>query len=224
MLRVEGLQVGTVEELASGSGAAFRTGIRKGPVRRRVRLTTLGLEGDEQADRHHHGGPDKAVLCSALSHYAAWRTELGRPEMGPGGFGENLSLPMTEEDVAIGDRLRVGTAVCEVSQPRIPCWKQAARWDVPDLVLRMRRSGRTGWYLRVLEEGYVWPFAPLEVLARPYAGWTVARLNELLRSGSGEAEVRGIAECPVLAVAFRRELLRTPAPMRPHGGAPEGAD
>ena len=209
-MHVLGLQIGVVEALDGGAPypQRFVTATRKVAAAGPLKIARDRLAGDEQADIRNHGGPDKALLCYGLSHYVPWREELGLPELGPGGFGENLTLDCTEDEVAVGDRWRVGTAVCEVSQPRVPCWKQSARWQRPHLTERMQESGRTGWYLRVLEEGEVWPMAEVEVLARPWPELTLRRCNEALFGPRDPHEAGILAACPALAVRWRDQLLR----------------
>jgi MOSC domain-containing protein YiiM len=143
-------------------------------------LRTANLDGDEQADLRVHGGPGKAVCVYSADHYPAWRQELGLASMEPGAFGENFTVSgHTESDVCIGDIYRIHEAIVVVSQPRTPCWKLARRWNVPDLPRRFLRSGRTGWYLRVAQEGHVQRDAVFELLARPYPKWTIAHVNEV---------------------------------------------
>ena len=116
-------------------------------------LSSTNLAGDGQADLKVHGGPDKAVCVYSADHYPLLAPGTGRSRSAdPGWFGENFSVEgQSETDVAVGDTYRIGTAVVQISQPRAPCWKLGRRWnrlDMPKLVLQ---SGRTGWYLRVLE-------------------------------------------------------------------------
>src|SRR5690606_2996352 len=118
----------------------------------------LGHEGDEQADRAVHGGPEKAIHHYARDHYDLWRAEIGDHPLlhRPGAFGENISTTgLSEEDVCIGDRYRLGTALVEVSQGRQPCWKVDHRFGGLAISAAMVRSRRTGWYYRVIEEGAV---------------------------------------------------------------------
>ncbi len=160
-----------------------RSAIAKCPVTGRVSAGPLGLAGDEQADRHVHGGPDKALHLYAFEHYAAWRRELGHSALlaAPGAFGENLStLGVTEDQLCLGDRLRIGTAVLEVAQGRQPCWKLNDRFAVPDMARRLQQSLRTGWYCRVVTAGEVGAGDALELLARPHADWSIARLMRVL--------------------------------------------
>lgn len=135
-------------------GGLLRTGIYKRPVTGRVRLGPAGLEGDGQADLQHHGGPQQAVYAYAHEHYAWWARQLERDDLGPGHFGENLTVEgLDEDEVCIGDVWRVGETLLQVSQPRIPCHKLAHRMGLPDFVRTFTQSERCGCYLRVLQTG-----------------------------------------------------------------------
>lgn len=147
------------------------------------RIGREGLAGDAQADRKHHGGPEKALHHYALDHYRLWRAEIGdAPALAaPGAFGENLStLGWTEENVCLGDVVRFGSALLQVSQGRQPCFKLALRFGVRDMAVRVQRSGRTGWYYRVLEEGAAREGDALALIDRPCPDWPLARLGRLL--------------------------------------------
>lgn len=154
--------------------------IDKQPVTHALMLGMNGFEGDEQGDRRHHGGPEKAVHHYPEEHYAAWRIDL--PEVRAeafraGAFGENLvTTGLTEANVCIGDVFRLGAARIQVSQARQPCWKLNLRSGIPDMARRVQDSGRTGWYYRVLETGVVAPGAMLQLLERPHPDWPLARL------------------------------------------------
>jgi MOSC domain-containing protein YiiM len=185
----------------------WTSGIYKSPVSGRIPLSPTNLAGDGQADLNVHGGPDKAVCVYSADHYPFWREQLGAPECGPGWFGENFSIEgQSEQDVAVGDTYRVGTVVVQISQPRAPCSKLGRRWsrlDMPKLVLQ---SGRTGWYLRVLEPGDVECGDTLTLIDRPYAHWTIDAVNAVAYSRGGTVHVeaaRELAECPVLAESWR---------------------
>lgn len=137
------------------------TGIHKRPVDGPVQVNRLGLEGDEQADLTVHGGLSKAVYAYPSEHYAFWHEHrlavLKRDEpLDPGAMGENLTLQgLLETDVWIGDRIRTGELVMEVTEPRQPCFKFAARMGFSHAVKLMLQSGHTGFYLRVLQTGRV---------------------------------------------------------------------
>jgi MOSC domain-containing protein YiiM len=148
-----------------------------------VHIGVLGLEGDEQGDPRVHGGPDKAVHHYPFDHYAAWRTELGDHALleRPGAFGENFSTSGIAEDaICLGDLVRAGSAVLEVSQPRQPCWKLADRFGLPKMPRLVQDRLRTGWYYRVLEAGRVAAGDSLTLLERPLPGWPIRTLVELL--------------------------------------------
>ena len=130
-----------------------RTAIWKKPVTGMARLTRLGLVGDEQEDKVSHGGPDRALCSYVADHAAGWVGALGKaPE--PGAFGENLTVQgIDESQVHCGDRFRVGTAIIEITTPRVPCMTLTRRLGYPDTVPFIRALGWCGWYARVIEEG-----------------------------------------------------------------------
>jgi MOSC domain-containing protein YiiM len=191
----------------------WRTGFFKHPVDGPRRLGRTNLDGDGQADLANHGGPDKAVLCYAAAHYPGWRAELGRPDLPHGAFGENFTIDgLSEQAVCVGDRYRLGAALVEVSQPRQPCWKLAWRWRIKELTALVERSGRTGWYLRVLEEGEVQPGQPLTLLERPYPEWTVAKATQVMRRRAQDRAAAGeLADCAALAASWRDRLAEAAA-------------
>jgi MOSC domain-containing protein YiiM len=130
------------------------TGIDKRSVTGPVRVRRHNLAGDAQADLRVHGGEYKAVYAYPFEHYAAWERELGRRDLAPGAFGENLTISgATEERVCIGDVLRIGTAVLQVTHPRTPCFKLAHKFERPQFPQEFLASGRSGYYLRIVEEG-----------------------------------------------------------------------
>jgi MOSC domain-containing protein YiiM len=207
--RIVSVQVGMPAEHGSDDAdnpmdRAWTTGFFKEPVAGPVRVGATNLEGDGQADLRVHGGPDKAVLLYAASHYPAWREELGFA-MPFGAFGENLSVEgMSEADVCIGDVFRAGTARLQVAQPRGPCWKIARRWKIRDLSARVQRTGRTGWYARVLRQGVLQAGDEIVLVDRPHPQWSVALATELLRPANGrEPEAAALAQLPELAESWR---------------------
>lgn len=197
------LRAGSIRPLGE---EGLPSAIHKLPIGRPLAVTRLGLAGDQQADRIHHGGPDKALHHYPAEHYPAWREQFPhRPAFELGGFGENLStLGLTEDDVCLGDIFRLGGAVIQVSQGRSPCRKLNLRFAVPDMLERVRDSGRTGWYYRVLEEGMAGPGDMLIHLDRPLPEWPVARLfRTLFADGAKWAELEELAGLPLLAVGWR---------------------
>ena len=164
-MKLLSVQIGKARTLERG-WRKVRTGIFKDPVLFRVRATRLGLDGDVQADRRVHGGPEMAVYAYDLSGYAHWRGELG-VDFPFGQFGENLTVEgMPETEVRIDDVYRIGAALLQVSKPRSPCFKLALRMERPDFPKRFLRSRRTGFYLRVLEEGELGAGDPITLVSR----------------------------------------------------------
>ena len=154
-MEIVSINVGLPREV-SWKGKTVSTGIYKSPVEGPVKLTTLNLDGDGQADLSVHGGPDKAVYAYPAEHYGFWREELSDSELSWGAFGENFTTQgLLEEDLNIGDTFRIGSAVVRVSQPRMPCYKLGIRLGRADIVKRFLASRRSGFYLSVLEEGTV---------------------------------------------------------------------
>ncbi|MBG0842445.1 MOSC domain-containing protein [Ectopseudomonas toyotomiensis] len=188
-----------------------RSGIAKVPRQEVLAVTTLGLAGDEQGDLRVHGGVEKAIHHYPREHYAAWLAELGEHPllMQPGAFGENFSTTgWTEDDVCLGDLIRAGSALLQVSQGRMPCWKLSDRFGVANLALRVQQSGRTGWYYRVLQEGVVGVGDRLQVVERIHADWPLSRLSAVLFDKRVEPEL--LRECLALPLvpSWRRTLER----------------
>lgn len=150
-----------------------RTGIDKRPVEGRVRLFDDHVDGDTVADTKHHGGYDQAVYAYAREDAAWWAAALAR-DVAPGVFGENLStIGLDLTGAVLGERWSIGSALLEVSSPRIPCRTLAGFWDVPDMIKQFAAAGRPGAYLRIIVEGDVGAGDPIEVVHRPAAGTTI---------------------------------------------------
>jgi MOSC domain-containing protein YiiM len=183
------------------------SGIAKPPVNGPLRVEALGLAGDEQADLRVHGGPDKAVLCYAWSHYAHWRGLLpAQPWLDvPGAFGENLSIDgIDEHAVCIGDRWRIGSALCSVTQGRQPCFKLNLRFGVADTAARVQASGRAGWHLRMLEPGSIAAGDRCEIIDRPHPTHSVASVLALLRDRETRPDRRDAVLALPLPASWRR--------------------
>jgi len=165
-------------------GRTVTTGIFKEPVAGRIPVRSLGLVGDGQADLSVHGGPAKAVYAYPSEHYPFWRQELERPDLTWGAFGENLTTEgLAERKLRIGTHLRVGSALLEVTQPRLPCYKLGIRFGRADMVRRFLASGgRSGFYLAVLEEGAVAAGDPVERISEPVEAPTVFELVDEIRA------------------------------------------
>lgn len=177
-MKVVTLSVGRPREV-EWEGERVLTSIYKEPVERRLRVSRLNVEGDEQADLTVHGGVDKAVYAYPSEHYDEWRRELPGVEFPRAAFGENLTTEGLREDVGIGDRFRIGTAEFVVTQPRMPCYKLGIRFGRMDMLKRMMRNGRTGFYLAVTAEGEVGAGDAVEPIARGGEGLTVADVVNL---------------------------------------------
>ena len=181
-----------------------------------ARLTALGFEGDKVGDPTVHGGIDKAVHFYPVEHYAAWAEDFRTARLEPhpllqtlGGFGENIAAShLTEDLVCIGDQFRIGGAVVEISQGRQPCWKIDHHFGVKGLTAGVIRTGRSGYYFRVIEEGRVSPGDAIVQVERARHGWTVERAFQILIGGLHKAKgadlaLRELAEMETLAANWR---------------------
>ena len=164
---------------ASGREHTIVSGIYKEPVAGRVRARLWGLEGDGQADtrvikgRQVHGGADKAIYLYPFEHYAEWQRELAR-ELEFGQFGENLTITgLLEDSTRAGDILRIGETLLQVTTPRGPCYKFDIRMGISDAKERMNQNGRTGFYVRVLEEGTIGAGDSVELVSSDAASQTI---------------------------------------------------
>jgi MOSC domain-containing protein YiiM len=191
-------------------GRRVRTSIWKTPVTGRVRVTRLNLQGDQQSDLSVHGGPEKAVYAYPSEHYDYWARALPGMDLPWGAFGENFTTAgLLEEDVRIGDRLRVGSAEFVVTQPRMPCYKLGARFGREDMVKRFLASGRTGFYLAVLSEGEVGSGDPIEFTARDDHNVTVANIASLYaHDADNQSLLHRAVELPALPESWREYLRK----------------
>ncbi|WP_308636487.1 MOSC domain-containing protein [Paenibacillus silvisoli] len=164
------------------------TGIFKLPAYRPLELLREGFEGDGQADLEHHGGKDKAVCVYSYEHYPFWEQELGR-RLPFGAFGENVTTKgIAEPDVCIGDIYQLGSAIVQVSQPRQPCFKLAARYQHPGLPLKVQETGYTGFYFRVLQQGKVQVHDNLVLLRKHPQALSVAFANRIMHHDKNHHE------------------------------------
>ncbi|MGP4108081.1 MOSC domain-containing protein [Virgibacillus sp. L01] len=186
----------------------WETGIFKSESDDRIWLGTTGFTDDEVADKKNHGGPEKAVFAYPKEHYSYWQMDLELDSIGIGAMGENLSLNNSDEfTVCIGDTYQFGESVIQVAQPRKPCWKPARRFRILDFALRIQRSGRTGWYFRVLQEGYVESGLELELIERPYPQWTIAACNEVMYVNKDDLKLADeLASCELLSDNWKKAL------------------
>jgi MOSC domain-containing protein YiiM len=175
-----------------------------------------GLAGDEQADRAVHGGPEKALHHYPADHYAAWADAW--PEHAAtfcaGGFGENVSTTgLTEADICLGDRLRLGAALVEICQGRQPCWKLSAHTGIGEMAARLQKSGRTGWYYRVIEPGEVAVGDAVALTERRHPDWPLSRvIAARFDSRLDPAVAAAIAALPELSESWRKSFLKKTDP------------
>ncbi len=203
-MQLVSVNVGRPQEV-DWHGRVVRTSIWKSPVSGTVRVTSLNLEGDEQSDPSVHGGREKAVYVYPREHYEYWRQELSVEELSWGAFGENFTTEgLLESDVRIGDRIRVGSAEFLVTQPRMPCFKLGVRFGRDDMVKRFLRSGRSGFYVAVLQEGEVASGNPLAFAGRDDHGVTVSDIAALYaRDRDNEDLLRRAVALPALPESWK---------------------
>lgn len=206
-MRVLSVNVGLPRPV-TWKGRTFTTAFFKEPVAGRVAVGPTQVAGDRQADPRVHGGPDKAVYAYSSDHYPFWRGELGELELPPGSFGENLTLEGGDErEVRIGERWRVGDVELVVTEPRLPCFKLAARFRRPDLVRRFLASRRTGFYLAVRRPGELGAGDPVERLGSDPDAITIFELVELHATGAADLDlVERALRTPGLTAGWRAGL------------------
>ncbi len=201
------LQVG-VPRTVHQDGQEVSTGIFKSPVAGRVRMRSLNLDGDRQADLTVHGGQDKAVYAYPSEHYPFWKKELPGVDLPWGAFGENLTTSgLLETGVFLGDRYPIGTAEVVVTQPRLPCFKLNLKFGRDDMIKRFLASRRTGFYFRVLREGEVGAGDEIVRVHQDENRVSVTDVLNLYVHGVDPGDIRERAlRVPYLSASWRREL------------------
>lgn len=186
----------------------WTTAMFKRPIAGPIWLGRNNLAGDGQADLVHHGGIDKAVCAYPSEHWLYWHGILPPHHLTGGAFGENFTLEgLTEADVCIGDVFSAGSAVMQISQPRQPCWKLARRWQIKELAVQIERTGFTGWYFRVIQEGTLEPGAQLKLRERPYPEWTIATANRIMHhERNNRTAAEHLSLCPLLSASWQHTL------------------
>lgn len=206
----------TLLAICAGRSSAFRgaecSAIAKQPLAGKIRIAATGVAGDEQVDRKHHGGPDMAVHHYPFDHHATWRSEIGDLPLldEPGSFGSNLAISgLVEDQVLLGDRFRLGTALLEACQPRQPCWKIEHRFGAKGMVKRIMKTGRCGWFYRVIEEGEAEAGDNFGLVEPGLADWSMARIFEAIWGSNDPQDadlLREIAGLSLLAPKLRAKL------------------
>lgn len=207
MGRIEEVRIGRPQPLA---GRTMMTAYAKQPVVGPVHVTRLGIEGDSQVNRKYHGGPEKAVYGYPLSGYAGWRADFSRAadRFGPGAMGENLVVTGQDEaSLHLGDIVRTGTATLQVAQIREPCSTMTAVLGLPAAARAMTRSGRCGWYYRVLADGVVASGDDHLVIDRPNPRWPIARFAPIAAGRAGtHDELAELARLPGLSPDWQARM------------------
>lgn len=221
-MRVVSVNVGLPRQVP-WRGEMVSTAIFKEPATERVPVRGVNFEGDGQADLTVHGGSDKAVYVYPAEHYVPWRAELAR-SLPWGMFGENLTVEglLLEDELALGDRLRIGSAEFIVTQPRLPCHKLGLRFNDAGMVRRFLAAGRSGYYLRIVEEGEVAAGDFIEILERHPAHVPVSEITRLFTRDRHDVEgIRRILRVDAIPLDWREcfeEVLRKAGGpgLRPH--------
>jgi MOSC domain-containing protein YiiM len=209
--RVLSVNVGTPQQVAVRRGRAVMSSIGKAPVTGRVRVAGVNVDGDDQADRRVHGGPDKAVYAYAHEDALWWSAELAR-ELPPGMFGENLTLEGVEVSHAvIGERWRIGTVELEVCQPRFPCAKLGYRFGDQKMVKRFALANRPGAYLRIVTEGELGAGDEVDISHRPSHGVTIAQVSRAVLLEENPDVLAAAALAPELPKSLSRWMLERAA-------------
>jgi len=203
-MKLISVNVGLPREIHVG-GKTVRTSIWKSPVQGRVHVSKLNLDGDQQSDLTVHGGIDKAVYLYPVEHYSYWSAQLPDVELPLGAFGENFSAEgILEDEIRVGDRIRVGSAEFIVTQPRMPCFKLGIRFNRPGIVKRFLQSKRTGFYLKVLREGEVEEGDEIQFIEKQEVGVTITEIVDLYSTDSQNQELlRRATELPALPQSWR---------------------
>lgn len=189
-------------------GQAVTTGIFKEPIKGRIKLRRLNLDGDKQADLTVHGGPDKAVYAYPAEHYDYWKKRLPNMKLSWGMFGENFTTEgLLEDQVNIGDVFRIGSSEVVATQPRMPCYKLGVKFGRMDIVKQFMESKLPGIYFRVLKEGEVGPGDAIELISRDANNVTVKDLVQLVTSEGDMATIRRAVHIKALPEAWRQEFV-----------------
>ncbi|MNP14627.1 6-N-hydroxylaminopurine resistance protein [compost metagenome] len=202
-MKVKGINIGK-PVVMTYQNKEIMSGFHKTPIDERIYLSSLNFDGDGQGDLKHHGGVDKAVCVYPFERYAYWEQELGL-SLTLGAFGENVTTEgMLEDQICIGDIFQFGEAVVQVSQPRQPCYKIAARYGVKELPAMVQETGYTGYYLRVLQEGWVNPEDTLTLKQHHAAGITLQYANQMMFHDKENAEgIQTILDVEELSSSWR---------------------
>jgi len=186
--------------------------IDKSPVTGWVEINETGLLNDQQADLRVHGGAEKAIHHYAADHLDFWKAAFpdDATKFRSGGFGENISTTgLTEHQICLGDIFSLGTARVEICQGRQPCWKLNAHTNIPFMAVEFQKSGKTGWYYRVIENGKVQTGDKMRLLARPNPRWQLSDVIAARFNSGLDADIAAeIASLPALSESWRTSFIR----------------
>ena len=208
-MKVHGLATGSLKTIRY-RGKTVPTGIFKQPVEGPLRLLFEGVEGDLQVDRKNHGGRDKAVYLYSLENLRYFSEQRGDPPYLPGHVGENLTIEGLDDDqVHIGDQFEIGSSRIEISQPRVPCFKLGILMQDPGFVSVFLKSGRTGFYARILQEGEVALGDEVQRVHQDPKGVSISTAMKALIKGPEQTlYIQKVLEVSALSMAWREDLQK----------------
>ena len=207
-MKVLSINVGSLQEMLR-NGKKIQTGIFKKSTEGRINVKRLGLEGDQQANKKLHGGIDKAICVYPSEYYDLWKEELGKPDLSFGDFGENLTtVGLLEDDVYVGDRLRIGSVEVVVTQPREPCITLNVRLGRKDVSALIRKSGRSGFYFSVEKEGIIKNGDFIKNISKEENRVSVSDFNQIINGETGIADIiERASKIDVLPPRLKKKFL-----------------
>ena len=207
-MKVLSVNVGSLQKMIR-NGKKIQTGIFKKPTEGPINVKRLGLEGDQQANKKLHGGIDKAICVYPSEYYDLWKEELGKPDLSFGDFGENLTtVGLLEDDIYVGDRLRIGSVEVVVTQPREPCITLNVRFGRKDLSTLIRKSGRSGFYFSVEKEGIIKNGDSIENISKEENRVSVSDFNQIINGGTEIADIlERASKIDILPPRLKKQFL-----------------
>jgi len=207
-MKVLSVNVGSLQKMLR-NGKKIQTGIFKKSTEGPINVKWLGLEGDQQANKKLHGGIDKAICVYPSEYYELWKEELGKPDLSFGDFGENLTtFGLLEDDIYLGDRLRIGSVEVVVTQPREPCITLNVRLGRKDLSALIRKSGRSGFYFSVEKEGIIENGDSIESISKEENRVSVSDFNQIINGETGIADIiERASKIDILPPRLKKQFL-----------------
>jgi len=207
-MKVLSVNVGSLQKMLR-NGKKIQTGIFKKSTEGPINVKWLGLEGDQQANKKLHGGIDKAICVYPSEYYELWKEELGKPDLSFGDFGENLTtFGLLEDDIYLGDRLRIGSVEVVVTQPREPCITLNVRLGRKDLSALIRKSGRSGFYFSVEKEGIIKKGDSIENISKEENRVSVSDFNQIINGETGIADIiERASKIDILPPRLKKQFL-----------------